>query len=86
MPGRGRKSKLGLRAERALICIIIINTRIILKILTSFSKSGKELHYYIVSRVLKKYRMNKRWPRKKPYLNSEYIIRKKDHCRAKKKI
>jgi hypothetical protein len=57
-----------------------------LKVLVSFSKSGKEFHHCIISRVLKKYGINKRRLCKKSYLNPEHITKRKDYYKIKKKI
>jgi hypothetical protein len=50
------------------------------------SKSGKKLNYYTIAIMLKSFGKAKRRPRKKPFLNTLYKKKRREHCRAEKAI
>ena len=57
-----------------------------LKALATPSKSGKQLNYHTVSKILKRHGKAKRRPRKKPYLTLVHKKKRRCHCREELKI
>jgi hypothetical protein len=55
-----------------------------LKALNTPSKSRKKLNYYTIAIMLKSFGKAKHRPRKKPFLNTLYKKKRREHCRAKK--
>jgi len=85
-PGSGAKKKLSARAKRALVRITVNDPRMTLKALSTPFKSGKQLNYYIVTKILKRYNKAKRQSRKKPYLTIRYKKLRRVHSRFELKI
>jgi hypothetical protein len=55
-----------------------------LEALSTPSKSGKKLNYYTIVITLKSFGKAKHRPRKKPFLNTLYKKKRREHCRAEK--